>query len=134
MLWVVVVNGTAVPLAIAPMPVYGQSTLPAVPATGLVSSPAAMGVAAASNASFVAAHPGLNASLALIYQVTPSQQNRSGWFWRAQFTACSPWGGTIFSANWTYCTGVVYSISINATTGTTPFSGFPGTETCLAPF
>lgn len=126
-LGVVVVNGTAIPLAIFST-LLDLGVPASIPQAGLVDTSTVMAAAVASNTSFIDSHPGLNASFWLKYQRGPSPTG--GWSWFVQFTTCAPFE-QIYQNNSTSYTGYSYgTLAVNATTGVEWGFGFPLTEMC----
>jgi hypothetical protein len=125
-LGIVVVNGTASPLAIFST-LLDVGVPSSIPSTGLVDTPVAMSAAIASNTSFVGAHPGLNATLILSPGGPPPAKQ---WWWLIDFTTCLPFF-QLFGANGTTYPGLHLGAQVNATSGIDPFTGIlPDTVTC----
>jgi hypothetical protein len=120
---VVVVNGTATPLATFSSGCDIGAQYP-IPNAGIIDSPVALAAAVTTNSSFFAAHPGLNASFGLSGPAGPA-----GRVWGVYFTSCAPFD-QIEAGNWTSYTGWDYGVGINATTGIQSLFGIPGTVTC----
>ncbi|MGD0588362.1 MAG: hypothetical protein ABSA63_06165 [Thermoplasmata archaeon] len=86
---VIVVNGTAIPWVTFLTACLASDSLPfvALPATGIVDSPTALAAAVNSSASFINAHPGLNASFDLIQGYFNATE---GYWWSVTLTTCAP--------------------------------------------
>jgi hypothetical protein len=125
LLAVVVVNGTAIPLATGSC--FGVPGVPPVTPPGpAMDSPAALALAVATNTSYVEGNSALNASFSPVFYSIPGME---GWYWDVVFTTCAPFeqfGGAGYS---TY-NGTEYGVSINATSGATPGQGLVEAVSC----
>ena len=118
LLFVAVVDGTGIALATGTT-TYQSAVPPQSPGAPTLDSPAAMAVAVTSNASYIDAHPGLNASFTPSYYNFPGLR---GWFWNAYFSTCAPFA-QVYQQGATQYNGTFYGAAVNATSGALLGSG-----------
>ena len=125
-LTVIVVNGTAIALAISwSQDMLGASWETMVGAPTLDSA-AVMQTAVGVNTSYMAAHPDLNASFGVSWHPGGPFY---GWFWTVGFTSCAPFI-QVFGSGSTSYNGSSFGMFINDTTGAPDGTTFPQSTQC----